>query len=321
MLIEPIEKLNNYNISKNINIYSKYRRHSGFLKNKKEILLRNEVVVRVKDKDIGFFAKDNEDIVYAIAVIEYLQWDSTHFNMNMARLHCFFDTDVDVSIIKTLIRKTLDLAVNKSIQHISIDVDIDNYLLINLLVAYGFEVLDVRRTYFTHILAENKSYQKMLHKVRDYHIDDYSAVEYILESTTFESRFTRDSYLNQEKVQLLYKEWFYKLISEAGTTAQVVVFESKNNIVACGAIGENDFLKYGIDGKIRSGSVYACLPEGVGAYPPVLYKLTQDALITHGLVETTISLNNNAAIRVVEGVRPNKSVTVLSMRYINKNNI
>ena len=318
MLIEPIEKLNNYNISKNINIYSKYRRHSSFLKNKKEIFLRNEVLVCAQDKSIGFFAKNNEDIVFAIAVIEYLQWDSMHFNINMARLHCFFDADVDVSIIKDLIRKTLDLAAKENIKHISIDVDIDNYLLINILATYDFEILDIKRTYFTHILAENKSYQKLLHKVRDYHVDDYSAVEHILEATTFESRFTRDNFLDKKLSQLLYKKWFYKLISVAGTASHVVVFESENKIIACGAIGECDFSKYDVEGKIRTCSVYACLPDGVGAYPSVLYKLTQDALITHGLVETTISLNNNAAIRVVEGVRPNKSVTALSMRYINK---
>lgn len=301
-----------------LTVYSRFRRHPGFSRD--DIALVNAAVIQksIADGVSGFFIGSGT-VVRALAVINPTPWESDFFGLPMGRLHCYAADSVSDDELTQLVGETLRQAVNGDwIRHVSSDVDIDDYRVLNALLRNGFDVLDLKRTYFTNRLSAGSDYERFLGSVRAYCADDSVAVDAIVAAARFDTRFTRDCYLDAHKSALMYRDWFDRLISDAGRSSQVVVFERQGRVVGCGGIGEMDFSSYGLARKMRTGSLYACSSDGVGGYGPVLYCLTRDALRSHGLVETTVSLNNAAAVRVVEGVRPNRSVTSYALRYFSR---
>lgn len=301
-------------------VYSRFRRHPGFSKD--DISLIDEVIIKksISLSGSGFFIASGS-VVQALGVINPTPWESDFFGLPMGRLHCYVADSVSDADLDCLVGAALRQAVVvDGVQHVSIDVDIDDYRVLNSLLRNGFEILDLKRTYFTNRLSAGSDYERFSGAVRGYCLSDADAVNAIIESTHFDTRFTRDRFLDAQKSARLYRDWFSRLISDAGHSSQVVVFERQGRVVGCGGIGEMDFSSYGLDRKMRTGSLYACSSDGVGGYGPVLYCLTRDALLSHGLVETTVSLNNAAAVRVVEGVRPNRSVTSYALRYFKQSN-
>lgn len=308
--------INDSAFTTDLNRFSKFRRYSNFTILEKEKLLKNQYKVLLDNHNNTGLFLEIDSVLSAIAIIEPCLWDSQYFSKNMARLHLFSKSCVDKNKLSKLISNAIELASSIKIEHISIEVDIDDYITINSLINFDFEILDVKRSYFTHKYVDDNIYKKMMLNIRSYTSHDIEEVSRILDMTYFDTRFTRDTSLVQEKAQSLYREWFYKLINEHNHSSNVVVYIRRAKVVACGAIGEFDFKSFGIDRMMRVGSIYACLPSGIGAYGAVLQRLTQDAISSHGFVETTVSLNNVAATRVVEGVRPNQSNTALAMRLL-----
>lgn len=297
-----------------LEFYSRFRYHPGFSSDDVSRMSAIDFSLLFNDENIGFFVMSSGEAV-ALCVAVKSVWESGYFDVSMARLYCFSSANVDADLLSVLVNKTVNHAFEKSgICHFSIDVDIDNYQVLNCLAGNGFEILDIKRTYFTNKLGVNPEFSRSVARVRDYTEADADIVQEIIAAARFETRFTRDRFLSRDASDALYQQWFMNLVKDSGLGSHVVVFERMGRVVGCGGIGEMSFSRYGIDRKMRTGSLYACSSEGVGGYAPVLYRLTSDAIASHGLVETTVSLNNASAVRVVEGVRPNRSTTSYAMR-------
>lgn len=294
--------------------HSRFRRHPGFSEDEISAISRRQCEDLVTGDALGYCLL-TQDAVMAFCAIVPNQWESDFFGMPMARVHCFTSSGVaDADLDGLLARSLAEAFAAQGIRHFSVDIDVDDYRLVNVFIRAGFEMMDLKRTYFANKLDSNPAYEKLLPAVTDYRPQDLEEVSALVRAVSFTTRFTRDPHVAKEKADQLYRQWFHQLLDDAGKGSQVVVFRKRGAIVGCGGIGEMDFSRYGIARRLRTGSLYACTQAGVGGYAPVLFRLTRDALATHGLVETTVSLNNAAAVRVVEGVRPNRSVTVYCMR-------
>lgn len=247
--------------------------------------------------------------------INPLPWDSQHFGLPMARLEVLAKEGANTGAIMVLVCEAVaEFKHSTGCQHFSIEVDVDNYPVMNACFAAGFEVLDYKRTYFTNRLNAKYRYDVMATAIRPYHPNDKEVILALFQATVFQTRFTRDIYLDQVKAQQLYVLWAEKLLAAYPETSNVLVYERNNKIEACGAIGEKDLTPLGVNRMYASGSIYAASTRGAGAYGAVLWRLTEEALTKHGLVDTTVSLNSSAATRVLEGVRPNRSVTHACLR-------
>lgn len=297
-----------------LEFYSRFRYHPGFSLADISRMSSIDFSLLFNDENSGFFVMSSGEVI-ALCVVVKSVWETGYFDVPMARLYCFAAVDFDENLLSELVDKSLRHAFEKSgTCHFSIDVDIDNYKVINSLSGNGFEILDLKRTYFTNKLGTNPEFSRSVARVRNYTDADADVVREIIAAAKFETRFTRDRFLRKDASDALYQQWFLNLVKDSGSGSHVVVFERMGRVVGCGGIGEMSFSRYGIDRKMRTGSLYACSSEGVGGYAPVLYRLTSDAIASHGLVETTVSLNNASAVRVVEGVRPNRSTTSYAMR-------
>lgn len=296
-----------------LDFYSRYRRHPGFSREEITSINKNDLTSAIESRQ-GFILAD-ENQVLALAASDLLEWDSHHFGLPMGRLECFSSPGCSPDMLADLIGQTLELLDFRfGCKHISVEVDIDDYCTTNALISQQFEMMDVRRIYCVNSMRADSSYRRFLSSVRSYDDKDYPEVAPIFDCLNFDTRFTRDSILDQGKVRAMYRIWFEKLLADNGGKANTVVFERQGRIVGCGGVGETDLNIYGINRKIRSGALYGCLSEGTGGYNAVLYRFTSDALKSHGAIEASVSLNSPVTARAIEGIRPNKSVTRFCMR-------
>lgn len=241
----------------------------------------------------------------ALACLHPLEWDSAHFSMPMSRLQLLGSSHTSIEQYKALTQELLDSQDKSDGQHISVEVDIDNYNALNALTALGFEVLDLRRTYCTNRMRHDIDFVRMINRTRYYHPNDYSQVMRLVRETDFPSRFSRDPHLQPKKVKSLYEKWFHNLLADPNANA--IVYERQGAILACGAIGQVNYAYAGLAQCLRTGSLYAGSAKAVGAYTPVLFRLIMDALDSHGLVDTTVSMNNVTVCKILEGFRSYKS--------------
>lgn len=256
-----------------------------------------------------FAVRDGGGAVQGVACIFSMEWDTQHFSMPMYRVQIVTDRDISSSAVAAMLRAILEASCLRCGGHVSAEVNVDNYTVLNVLLEAGFEILDFRRTYVTNRMRADVDFVRMRSRVRPYQVSDYEAVMSIVRNTDFPSRFGRDSALDQGLVKTMYTSWFDGLLSGTGKTSSVMVYERAGEIIACGGIGEKDFSYAGVARKMRTNSLYTSKKGAVGAYAPVLYQLIIEALQTHDMVETTASLNNRTVCRIIEGFRSYKSAS------------
>ena len=287
--------------------FSRLRRYPGFPVESLVAILRADLIAWLADGGRCLVKVDGYGKPLVLACLHQLRWDADHFAMPMSRLQIFCSAGVDIADVRALVRDLLSNGFVQSGEHISAEVDIDDYISLNALLGVGFQIFDLRRTYCTNRMRQDIDFVRMRARVRPYREADHHAVMSLVEQVRFPSRFSRDPSISPDLAACMYEKWFSKLLAAHGSSANAVVYERHGEVIACGAIGEKDYRYAGVDLRLRTGSLYAGRPDAVGAYTPVLYQLIVDALESHGLVDTTASMNNVTVCRVLEGFRSYKS--------------
>ncbi|MCC1498059.1 hypothetical protein [Alcanivorax sp. 1008] len=287
--------------------FSRLRRYPGFPVESLVAILRADLISWLADGGRCLVKVDDAGKPLVLACLHRLRWDTDHFAMPMLRLQIFCSAGANIEDVGELVRDLLSKNFTRSGEHISAEVDIDDYASLNALLGAGFQIFDLRRTYCTNRMRHDIDFVRMRSRVRPYCEGDRNAVMKLVSQVHFPSRFSRDPSIPAGLVAQMYEKWFATLLQDHGAAANAVVYERKGEVVACGAIGERSYRYAGVDRKIRTGSLYAGRADAVGAYTPVLYQLIVDALESHGLVDTTASMNNTTVCRVLEGFRSYKS--------------
>lgn len=246
---------------------------------------------------------------------KFLEWDTAHFGLPMGRLLVGRAPGTDAAAWRLSLAEVVERIRMLGCQHLSIDVDIDDYTTLHSLCALGFEILDIKRTFVTHVCKRVPAYERFSGDIRLGQPGDHTAILDILQDVNFASRFTRDPLLDAARARQMYEMWLRNHLQNLSSgRALAIVLARRGRVEACGLLGETDFRNCGFDYRVRSGSLYVSRRESTGAYGPVIYHMTRKALKSHDAVEATVSLNNSAAMRVVENIRPNQSTMVYSLR-------
>lgn len=249
--------------------------------------------------------------ISAVCAIKPLTWDTTHFGIPMAKLILAAAPDCDPRRLQYLVDEIASsVSTHISGAHISCEIDIDDYLCTNVLIARGARIFDIKREYRC-ISIEKVAPPKFLSRVRAYRPEDKEAVMKLLEEASFETRFSRDPMLDPRKTEEMYRIWLERLL--AGDTKEriALVMERNGRVQACGTIERYDLGFAEVQLQLMSGGIYISSPSGTGGYYPILYSLIAEAEKRGMTSQTCVSLNNHSAAKVLDRM----NVGTASIRY------
>ncbi|MBA3981361.1 MAG: hypothetical protein C0462_12250 [Alcanivorax sp.] len=276
-------------------------------------MFRHELVAALEAGGVCATLSDDQGLM-AVCAIMPLAWDSAHFGLPMASLVVAAAPTCARDGLVGLLREALQRAAAlQPIQHVSVDLDIDDYGCLNALLALGCEVVDIKRAFRWSSLKGVRS-PKFLSQVRDCTPADRERVLGLLAETRFESRFSRDNLLSAQRVGALYQSWFEQLLVRDDPGVIALVFEKAGQVQACGVIAERDLEPMGVPVRFMEKGLYASSEAGVGGYFPVIYALAERALARYDAVQTSVSLNNHRAVRVLERMNAGTESTRYALR-------
>lgn len=297
----------------NLALFSRYRGLPSLCQQDHEQLIRHELADAVARGGLCAGLGD-EKAPSAVCAVTPLAWDSAHFGMPMANLVLAAAPDCPRPQLLSLLQQVLAAtAARQPLRHVSVDLDIDDYHCLNALLALGCEVVDIKRYFRWSSLKEVRT-PKFLSCVRAYRQEDKSRVLQLLDGACFESRFSRDALLAPERVKGLYRRWFEQLLEQPDDEVIALVFEKGGQVEACGVIAEQDLQPAGVSARFMDKGLYVSGPRGVGGYFPVIYALAERSLARHDTVRTCVSLNNHAAVRVLERMNAVTASTRYALR-------
>lgn len=280
-------------------IHTRYRGFPGFSQEDHEKILRYELASAIKSGGTCV-SLHSGSTVSAVCAIAPLPWDTCHFGIPMLNMKIAAAPNCRISDIVSLFKGSVESLNDKQPPlHISCEIDIDQYNCLNALISLGAQILDLKREY-RWISLKNIVAPKFLSRVRDYQPSDRQAVVKIFQKSLFESRFSRDSSLDPDKVVRLYHIWLEKLLEGNEDDRIAVVREGANGLQACGIVEKQDLTAAGINTRLLGNGLYASGPKATGSYYAVIYALAERSLARSWIAQTTVSLNNLAATRVLE---------------------
>lgn len=286
-----------------LRIFSRFRRHPGFSAADQLTIFRQELIEALEQGGACHALFLNEQLV-AVLSVKSLGWDSEHFGLPMARMQIAAVDNTPADYISELVDAVAKQFRQRSAaRHYSLEVDIDDYPCLNGAVGAGFQIMDVKRTYCAQRLREDLDFIRLSSRVRPFCEADRDAVRSLVAQVDFVSRFSRDVTLDAARSRALYQLWFESLLKEGDSSVIALVFQRAGKVAACGVIEETDLSRYGVSKRLFSGGLYASGSSGAGGYIPVMHALTTEAARRHGIVDTTVSLNNTAPCRVLESFR------------------
>jgi hypothetical protein len=294
-------------------IHNRYRGHPQLSNTDHQRLFRRELGSAVEAGGVCGTISSKHGLIAACA-IKPLDWDTQHFGLPMAKLSIAATPTCSPVALGDLLRDTLRIEKQKSLSlHISSEIDIDDYLCLNALLGLGAEIMDIKREYRWSTLKGIKS-PKFLTQVRDYRPQDKKQVMQLLEEVSFESRFSRDRWLNQDKTAELYHIWLEKLLDRPERGRIALVMERNGRVQACGAIGKQDLRHSDVNLQLMSNGIYVSTLAATGSYYPVIYALAERSLVDFSSVQTCVSLNNHPASRVLEKMNAGTESTRYALR-------
>lgn len=291
-------------------IHTSYRGHPQLGHQDHEALFRHELLSAAEDG--GMCASITiADKVSAACSLKPLVWDSEHFGMPMAKLSLAASSGCTPDKLLDLLRSLLSASPKaKPGLHVSCEIDIDNYLCLNTLLDLGAKIFDIKREFRCVSLSQVHT-PKLLSRVRAFQPEDKVAVMQLLDSSGFETRFSRDPVLDPGKTAAMYRRWLEKLLDGNADDRIALVMERNEKVHACGAIERRNLGSAGVDLQLMTGGIYISSPSGIGSYYPILYSLIAEAAKRNMTSQTCVSLNNHSATRVLEKM----NVGTASVRY------
>lgn len=273
--------------------------HLFFSKNEVISIRHGLIESLISEKKNVSFSITKSGKLQGYCLCYHLDWDSSHFGLNMGRIECGFTDEIDIATIQDALSKITRMAKSQlHINHISISIDCDDTRLLQAAINTGFLLIDTKSTYIAAPLGEKRN-EKGGHKIRTYSENDREAVLKIIGSLTFPSRYTRDNMLDQTKVSEMYKKWGERAISERGNGI-VIVHANHGLPTSFASLSIKE--EKGTDGTITylGNSLIACTKAGMKSAYAMVARGINEGLKSHPFIEFNTSNNNAPMIRILE---------------------
>lgn len=255
------------------------------------LLLREKVV---------FSLQDGLDFT-GFCICSRLDWDSSYFDMPMARVDFIGQAGVGGEAISRVIKETINCAIDKfDFRHFLCRIRADDYESLNAVASFGFNLVDIQNIYVARP-ARLKSGGRVLFKPRRYVPEDAASLLRLLSEVSFDSRYTRDRNLPEEKTRGMYRQWMANIVGMPDSEREIYVLEREGRIVAAGAGRYLDFSRAGVNKKIMTDGIFASAKGYSGSYVSIIRALVEAGRENNcPLVELKVSNRNPAANRVLQ---------------------
>ena len=297
-LIEIVPLINNYK-NKPFNSYSCLSNEALTNYAVEEI----SKVLSCSGNNITYTAKDGLRIV-GLIVAEKLPWDSEYFGIKMARISYLVSEGSYTSafdIKNALLNAVFSSCVKEGIKFISAKVNFEDTSSMHSLEERGFRTMSMCGTY----LLDKNYYSGKLDQpaeyvcnIRPYKIEDYRSLKDIFNNSCIKSHFRRDELIPQDKVVNLYSEWIKNSCNSS--SEEVMVVESRNQIIACATFGVEE--RFSILAGRKLGrtplAVFSESARGTGLHNVFVLKLLLEYYFTKvEMVDVTIQIDNIKAAK------------------------
>ena len=276
--------------------YHRYRNHRLFDKDSVRELAERELRYLLYDE--GTFGRIFilNNTVSGVCLCQPLSWDSLHFGIEMASLNLFLSDSVSQSEGGALVAAVMNDARKLGFKHLCANVDADDYVSFNSLIVSGFQLMDAKRTFVSRPRDTVEIDFPKLFEPREYRNADRNEIISLIERTGFESRFSRDPAISDEKSRLLYVKWAEQLFDAPENKLLIYVVERKERKILAASGGFEVEIKAGDqEKKILTDGIFACKPRASGSYLSMMRRfILEGRRRGYALVETKVSLNNRA---------------------------
>lgn len=306
------EDIHNLDLER-LSIFNRYRGHYELDRSDHLRLFRHELTEAIKSG--GFFTSiSHNQGTSGVCAIQPLAWDSKHFGLPMSKMTLAATPESNEACLFNLVNESLNFAKHKhQALHISCEIDIDDYLCVNTLLKCGAEIMDIKREYRFPRQKKIRA-PKFLSMVREYKPEDKNDIMNILRKSKFETRFSRDRYLDHEKTKQLYQIWIENLLDSNAEDRIALVMEKNGHVQSCGTIERTDLNYAGVNVQLMSGGIYISTIHATGNYYPIIYSLIEKASKISNTSQTCVSLNNHSATKVLEKMNLGTPSTRYSLR-------
>lgn len=258
-----------------------YRKFSG-VQSQQKYLYCFESVKSSLVKDKVLFVKD-KGVLRGICVFEWLDWDSKHFGLEMARIkHFIFSEAKEILIYKRkLIEFLIKICIQEGVKHLSFKIDPEDSSGIEVLENNKFELKDTIVSYIS-LTREKIPHLKTLYPVCSFKPEYEKDLLLIAEKTFWFNRFYSDRNIPHDKALSFYREWVKGCFRKDMADDIFVALKKEK------AVG---FFTYKMDKELYTYTGIRALGRGVSVvskYAPGAYINLLEAALRKGMCELRV---------------------------------
>jgi len=236
-------------------------------------LFAREIWHAKNDGDMTLWAALHRDRCVGLIGLDRLKWDSGHFGIPMARLWpfslCIHECGDPRLVAERLLQTALELSTRWGIRHVACRVTGENFFGIHSLQRAGFLMMDTLVTYLYRRGKSRAPECRGKYKVRLYQEEDLPQILNIAREAVYEGRFTRDPWVQVEKVTRMYEAWSQRCC-ERSMADEVLVAEAGEEVRGFLGYRMNTFFTEQTGLELWGGGLSVVARKGVGAYASLL---------------------------------------------------
>jgi hypothetical protein len=190
--------------------FKSYRNYRVLSRAKQGAVMRTEIDNALKNPDAQVLGIREGGALQTAAVFHRLPWDSTFFDLPMARIsHLLRAPGASRASLAAAVAESVAYARSIGVKHIAARADIADTAAIGALEEHGFRLMDALATYIYHPKLEAPGPAKEMGVLRMFRPEDTEQVIDITREAYkgFRGRFHLDPHLPDDRCDAMYLEW------------------------------------------------------------------------------------------------------------------
>jgi hypothetical protein len=272
--------------------FSMYRNHNYVLPKKRSNLMLYMINRHMEcDENYTFVSTHSDsEMINAFVIISLLPHESACFRMRMAELKYFMiansenAADVGAKMLETV----FSFCKKNKIMHLVCKVDVSDMSVIHALQREEFLYMDTAVSYVFNPRKKNNMIYKDLALFRPMVDDDLQHIIALVDETTFQTRFFKDTRFTISDVKLFYRRWIYNCCSPRNVRVNCVVAFRDEKLVGFCLSSPNEDISLFLGEPVFGSSLCAIAKDAKGIFPGLCQYCIQHVGFPISFIDTQI---------------------------------